>query len=333
MHQGWSKWEVGDVNPEVKNKPRDICPVKKGYGMGVVSINPITGATLYSVADKLPRVIPKTLDETRAKQQAWQSWFHSIKDLIQTQSVPFFVGTVGTDASFDVDERPELASEPKQLCVSRWCSVPGGDAGNCVDILLDDALRATNSTDARSACVMLELAANAGALSMVVCANQYRPGKEHLKSMYYGYPLINTRILLSSIVVPVDPDSLTVDETENYFVFETGFEVAFPARIRDVDADGGDDAEGDDDDEDEEEERLRPHLYISKDPFQGIKGAGAQVPSPDFMMVGSTDTALHKAYFARFVHPQHPHKCVLWGGFISLAKPQITMPGEYYCCE
>jgi hypothetical protein len=337
------------VNPEAKNKPRDICPVKKGYGMGVVSINPITGASMYSVADKLPRVIPGTLEETKAKQQAWQSRFHSIKDLIQTQSVPFFVGAVGTDASFDLDERPELANEPQQLCVSRWCPVPGGDGGNCVDILLEDALRATNSTDARSACALLELAANAGALSMLVCTNQYRPGKEHLKSMYYGYPLIDTRILLRSIGVPVDPESLTVDETENYFVFETDFEVAFPARIkggssrgdeddgegeshaagrnREEDAAGQDDAD-EDGDEEEEEVRLRPHLYISKDPFQGVKGTGAQVPSPDFMMVGSRDAALQKAYFARFVHPQHPHRCVLWGGFISMAKPQITMPGE-----
>ncbi len=81
------------------------------------------------------------------------------------------------EATFDLDERPELAGEPAQLCVSRWCTVPGGDAGNCVDILQEDALRATNSTDIRSACAILELAANAGALSMVVCANQYRPGK------------------------------------------------------------------------------------------------------------------------------------------------------------
>ncbi len=61
--------------------------------------------------------------------------------------------------------------------LSSACAVPGGDAGNCVNILQEAALRATNSTDIRSACAILELAANAGALSMVVCANQCRPGK------------------------------------------------------------------------------------------------------------------------------------------------------------
>jgi hypothetical protein len=65
VKQGWSKWEPGNVNPEAKNKPRDICPVKKGYGMGVVSISPIVGASLYSVADKLSKIIPTTLDENR----------------------------------------------------------------------------------------------------------------------------------------------------------------------------------------------------------------------------------------------------------------------------
>jgi hypothetical protein len=65
FQQGWSKWEPGDVNPEAKNKPRDICPVKKGYGMGVVSISPIVGASLHSVVDKLSKVIPTTLDENR----------------------------------------------------------------------------------------------------------------------------------------------------------------------------------------------------------------------------------------------------------------------------
>jgi hypothetical protein len=124
------------VNPEAKNKPRDICPVKKGYGMGVVSMNPITGASLYSVRDKLCRVIPSTLEDNRNRQQALQSKYHSIKDLIQTQSVPFFVKTVSKDACFEVDERPEMASEPRQIMLSNWCSVPGGDRGNCVDILM-----------------------------------------------------------------------------------------------------------------------------------------------------------------------------------------------------
>ena len=77
---------------------------------------------------------------------------------------------------------------------------------------------------------------------MIVCANQYRTGKDQIKSMYHGFPLINTRELLGSIVVPVDSESLTVDESENYFVFETGFSVPFP--VVKSGGGGGDDVEG-----------------------------------------------------------------------------------------
>jgi hypothetical protein len=150
--------------------------------------------------------------------------------------------------------------------------------------------------------------------------------------MYYAYPLVDTRIMLKSISVPIDPDSLTVDETENYFVFETDFKVAFPLGLKDGgeqdDEEVGEDA---DDEEIEGEEMLRPHLYISKDPFPSVKPSNSSshtLASPDFMLVGSTDIALGKAYFARFVHPRHAHKCVLWGGYINMCKPQITMPGE-----
>jgi hypothetical protein len=245
------------------------------------------------------------------------------QDLIQTQSVPFFVQKVSTDATIDLDDRQELANEPKQICISRWGV---NDGGNCIDVLYDHAMRATNSTDIRSACALLELAANAGALSVVVCANQYRPGKEHIKSMYYGFPVVDTKILLQCVSVPVDSSMLTVDDTENYFVFETGFKVAFP--VLKGDEEDNEDEKGEESDFlDGEEQMLCPHLYISKDPFTSVKGSSAP-PTPDFMLVGSTDALLQKAYFARFVHPAHPQKCVLWGGYINMSKPQITMPGE-----
>lgn len=32
--RGWSRWNEGDVNPD-SGKPREICPVKKGYGMAI----------------------------------------------------------------------------------------------------------------------------------------------------------------------------------------------------------------------------------------------------------------------------------------------------------
>jgi hypothetical protein len=73
--QGWSKWEPGDMKEDGK-RPREICAVKKGYGMALGDMRPIEGATLYSVLSKLPKIVPRTLDESRNKQSSYQSKFH-----------------------------------------------------------------------------------------------------------------------------------------------------------------------------------------------------------------------------------------------------------------
>jgi hypothetical protein len=163
----------------------------------------------------------------------------NIKDIIQTQNVAFFVKTINPEACINLDERPELAkafpNAPQQICVRDWlCSDPnanksssalgrngntlsasnngssgraGSDGSYCININIEDALRATNSNDIRSACALLELAANAKAWSVLVCTNQYRPSKEQLRSIYYGFPLIDTRILLQSIALPTGVDN------------------------------------------------------------------------------------------------------------------------------
>ncbi len=60
LKQGWSKWEPGDKTDDGK-RDKDICPVKKGYGMGIASMYPIDGATLYSVLNRLHKMMPDTL--------------------------------------------------------------------------------------------------------------------------------------------------------------------------------------------------------------------------------------------------------------------------------
>ena len=78
FRQGWSRWEPGDVDPDNKNKPREICPVKKGYGMGISGINVYDNVSPYSVLDKLGRVLPGTLDEVKTRQQMWQVCFFAM---------------------------------------------------------------------------------------------------------------------------------------------------------------------------------------------------------------------------------------------------------------
>ena len=135
-----------------------------------------------------------------------QSKFHSIKDLIQTDKVPFLVKKVSPKTNVDLDERPEVSSDAKQLRLSQWSPNHScGEAGQFIDILYEHAQAATNCPDIRSACALLELAANAGALSVVVCFNQYRPGQKQTKSTLYGYPMIDTKTLLSCIQVCSTP--------------------------------------------------------------------------------------------------------------------------------
>lgn len=98
-----------------------------------------------------------------------------------------------------------------------------------------------------------------------------------------------------------------VDESEKYFAFETGFRVP----------------------SEEEDGDFSPMLLISKDPFLKVPGDKSTVPSPDFMLCSSTaGFALARAYFARFVHPKHQDKMVIWSGYINMSKPQIHMQGK-----
>ena len=365
------------MNPEAKNKPREICPVKKGYGMGVTAVTPLGGASLHSALRMLSKVLPPSLDDSKAKQQAWQSKFASLKKIIKTDKVPFYVSAVSQSATVDLDERPEMANEPPQVKLSGWCAdaenSKGVEPGCCIDILHETALKATNCADIHAACALIEIAANAGALSVVVCANQYRPGKERIKSMLYGFPIVDTRALLRSVQVPVDPASLRLDPSGNYFVFQTDFKVLFPSSSSGVEAravltvkgsedpdheeggageaagaaDGGACEEGDEGEcaaeahvvaaeaceIDDEGELLSPHLHISKDVLVGIRGE-EEIKCTDFMLVGN-NVRLSKGYYARFVHPSMSEKSegggvVLWGGYVSMSKAQITMAGKLF---
>lgn len=233
-----------------------------------------------------------------------------------------------------------------QIRLSRWSSSSskqGPESAHFIDILQEDALAATNCPDIQSACALLELAANAGALSLLVCANQYRQGREPTKSMLYGYPLINTTELLQSIPVPLDAALAKLDETENYFSFKTHFQMLLPSSMpgravkasddeNDEDNDQNNEETNEDNEDETPEELMYPLLLVSKEPFTQVVGEH-QLKTPDLMLVGN-NVALGRAYYVRFVHPVLEHRCILWSGYINLAKPQITMPGMFSClCE
>jgi hypothetical protein len=53
-------------------RAREICPVKKGYGMSISAMRPVEGASLYSILDKLHKTVLPTLEMTRTRQSDWQ---------------------------------------------------------------------------------------------------------------------------------------------------------------------------------------------------------------------------------------------------------------------
>lgn len=120
--------------------------------------------------------------------------------------------------------------------------------------------------------------------------------------------MVDTKVLLRSIAVPVDSQLLTVDETDKYFVFEaTGFKVPC---------------------EEEPSGEFTPTLLVSKEPLTKIQGTEAAIKSPDFMLAGVGSCNLQKGYFVRFVHPKHPSTFVIWSGYVNMTKPQIQMQGK-----
>lgn len=201
-----------------------------------------------------------------------------------------------------------------------------------IDILAEHAMAATNTCTIEAACSVIELAANAKALRLVVCHNEYRPGRDGLRSPVSGWPLIDTEILLQSIKTPVSAQDLVLDATGHYVVFKPTFEVAFPCM-----ASAGSDADNDEDTNEEssvgaggggdEVERLCPLLYVSTTILSPVDGSSG-VKTPDFLLCGP-DVDLGKALFVRFVHPKFPQECVVMSAYINLSRPQITMPGTH----
>ena len=281
--------------------------MKKGYGMAVTCIRPLEGATMYSVMGKLPGTLQSSLEQARVLQTDYQHRFPSIKDLIQTSALPFFVGRVNADVSVDADAKSVGEDgSPTQITLQNWSCTNSGDSGMPMDISVEHAMRATNSSSMENACCLLEVAAAAGALSLVVCFNQYRPGKEQLRSSYYAYPLVDTRILLQGI--PSSPDGLQQQEAQGsafFYAFNAGFKLP-------------DDNEGD----------FEPLLRVACQPGSNNE-AGANIHSPDFMLADS-EMALKRAYAISLVHPELKEEFVVWKGFVNMCKPQLQMQGECF---
>lgn len=169
-----------------------------------------------------------------------------------------------------------------------------------IDVLAEHAMNATNSHTLEGACCLLEVAAAAGALSLLVCYNQYRPGKEQQRSAYFAYPLVDSQVLLQGIPRSMEDE---LQEEDGKFICKAGFKLP---------------------DEEESGEDFEPLMCIST---EAKSSTGKQpLKSPDFMLADS-QTSLQKAYSISLVHPKMRNEFVAWEGLVNMSKPQVQMQG------
>jgi hypothetical protein len=301
--------------------------VTKGYGISISHVDPIPEASLYSIVHKLPVALRSNLTDSRADNLSWQEKFLPIRNVIGAQGGAFYLQSVDRGAAIDIDDRHEVSMYPRQMCLRGWAGAPSSSSASsdaiesmyCIDILETDAMIATNTCTAEAACAIIEAAIHAGALSVVVSANEYRAGKENVRSILCGWPMIDADALLRCIKTPVSADGLTLDKTRNYVVFTANFEVPFP-KMTDAGEFECDDGS------DEQVEMLHPLVYLSRSVISPVNGS-SPVKCPDFILCGQ-DVDLGRALFVRFVHPKFPDRCVMLNTYINLSRPQIAMPGK-----
>ena len=194
--KGWSAFNDGDVITMPSGKQRtitakDVCPVAKGYGLNLNSIKLVNGS-VYSVVEKLFKIIGSTADRSRDTQRRAIETYPSIAQVLQSTQAPFMVRDICRDAYFTYDSENDIVK------VTQW-TLGEEDA---IDVSGRDAMRFTNSCTVRDACMLMELACNTECLSLMCMHNRYRKDRKDESSPYsvfYGVPLIDTEKMLASV--------------------------------------------------------------------------------------------------------------------------------------
>jgi hypothetical protein len=288
--KGWSQWEVGDVNENAKNKAREICPVKKGYGMGISSMKPMA-QSLYSFQDELRYILKASPSDATDKQRGFEENNKPINQMISQQNVPFLVQKFGPDTHIVWD------ADHKLIKITNW-----GESGeDPIDIAEEHAMAFTNSSTMEDACRLIELAYMTGNLIMPSFYDQFRKGREDvaIKSVFHGVPLIQTAKLFESVAGNVTgTGELLTDPTGKYYVFTPQFKLL-----------------------DEDEKEVAAQIMVSKELLHvssDVQGIADTIPTPDLCLVG-LNMPVKKGYYMRILRGD----VVCWGGYCNLSKPNI----------
>jgi hypothetical protein len=298
--KGWSTIEDGEEitlsNGKVKKMTiKDVCAVKKKYGLGLTGIS-ISRGSVYSCLSMIDAVLPSTAIAQSSQQHQFAEQYGSIANVIQTQQAPFLVKDINGDTSFSIDDENGL------IKLSNWAA----GVEESIDITVASLLYYTNCYTIAEAFSLLQLACAAGCLTMLCVYNRYRVNRKDtnpIHSVYYGIPIISTTKLLQGI--NVGGTDMFVEHTDPmYWKFDATFTIT-----------GANDRV------------YKPVILITKDPLYDIEvptggATGGDLRCLDFILSG-TNCNLKKAYFITFSDPLD--ESVIWRGFINLSKPSLML--------
>ena len=174
---------------EVHIAPRNNEGASKGTGCKITEIH-MRPFTLYSCIQDIER-LPQTLADARSSQLLAQQANAYIAQDLQTEQTVFHM--FSSPKAFIQDEDEGGADDVVRIINT------GVDP---IDIPIHTLLAYTNCSRKDWACSLLEMAIASNALQLLVVNNDFWKNATH--SPMRAVPLINTEILLSSVVLPYE---------------------------------------------------------------------------------------------------------------------------------
>jgi hypothetical protein len=191
---------------EVMVLPGTTDSAEKNFGLSIAKIRPLQHSLYsYLTPTGLP-LLPSTFDAAMdlAKQVAERG--ESIQAMIETQCVSFFAA---------VDSKAHLTPVGPRMYRLSAADSPVVESVHEVDVREEDLLRFTNAGDnVGYAGFLCDMAASAGALSVLVIRDPYFQKGDPVYGEYRALPLINSEKLLgfvNTLAVPGSDDEIQYD--------------------------------------------------------------------------------------------------------------------------
>jgi len=171
---------------EIQVAPKNKEGAAKGSACKIVEVRPVQ-FTLYSCIQDIERLQSSAADARAALLKHQQSQQFIANDLITNE--PAF--HIHASHKAFIHEDPDGPKDTGLITIVNTGIEP-------IDIPLHTLLAYTNSADRNQACSLLEMAIATSSLQMLVINNDY--WKNATQSAFRGIPIINTELLLQSVI-------------------------------------------------------------------------------------------------------------------------------------